>query len=180
MGTILPAAKPNSTPSQFHIKMSAKGKSSKVESVTYLDMAIKAIQSLKDRKGASRSAIARWIQINYNKEGGPSFNAYLRAAIKKGMESGVLKEGQSAQRFKIGVLPKVEKPKKRVVSKKKNSSKKKTTSKKKTVSKKKSSSKKVGSKKKVVTKRKTPTKKKTASKKKTSSKKKTASKKKVG
>merc|ERR1712048_1488559 len=115
----------------------------------------KAIQSLKDRKGASRSAIARWIQINYNKEGGASFNAFLRTAIKKGMASGVLKEGQSAQRFKIGVLPKVEKPKKKTASKKKNSSKKKTSSKKKAASKKKSSSKKkAGSKKKTATKKK--------------------------
>merc|ERR1719293_523490 len=116
--------------------------SSKVETVTYLDMAIKAVQALKDRKGASRSAIARWIQINYNKEGGSAFNAYLRAAIKKGMESGILKEGQSAQRFKIGVLPKVVKPKKKVASKKKTSSKKKSGSKKKGSSKKKSGSKK--------------------------------------
>merc|ERR1711973_730076 len=153
-------------------KMSAKGKSAKVESVSYLDMAIKAIQSLKDRKGASRSAIARWIQINYNKEGGSSFNAYLRAAIKKGMESGVLKEGQSAQRFKIGLLPKAVKPKK-VASKKKTSSKKKSGSKKK-----KSSKKKTASKKKTVTKRKTASKKKSASKKKTASKKKVGSKKK--
>merc|ERR1711973_528088 len=132
----------------------------------------KAIQSLKDRKGASRSAIARWIQINYNKEGGASFNAYLRAAIKKGMESGVLKEGQSAQRFKIGVLPKVEKPKKKTASKKKSGSKKKNSSKKKTASKKKTTSKKKGSsKKKSSSKKKAVTKKKVVSKKKSSSKK---------
>merc|ERR1719293_220375 len=162
--------------------------SSKVETVTYLDMAIKAVQALKDRKGASRSAIARWIQINYNKESGSAFNAYLRAAIKKGMESGILKEGQSAQRSKIGVLPKVVKPKKKVASKKKTSSKKKSGSKKKGSSKKKKSSKKktASKKKKAVTKRKTATKKKASSKKKTaskkqaSSKKKTASKEKVG
>merc|ERR1711972_1134658 len=155
------------------------GKTAKVESVSYLDMAIKAIQSLKDRKGASRSAIARWIQINYNKEGGSSFNAYLRAAIKKGMESGVMKEGQSAQRFKIGELPKAAKPKKKASSKKKSgskkkkSSKKKTALKKKTVSKKKSGSKKKNSSKKksgpkkVVAKRKASTKNKSSSKKKT-------------
>merc|ERR1719175_20192 len=153
--------------------MSAKKGSAKDDSLSYLDMAIRAIQGIKDRKGASRSAIARWVQINHNKEGGSAFNAYLRAAIKKGLESGVLKEGQSAQRFKIGVLPKVEKPKKKVASKKKNSSKKKSGSKKKTASKKKSGSKKkgsskkkAGSKKKVVTKKKTATKKKSSSKKK--------------
>merc|ERR1739838_44159 len=145
------------------IKMSASTKSTaaKEKTVTYLDMVIQAIQAVKDRKGASRAAIARWVQINHNKEGGSAFNAYLRTAITKGVESGVLKEGQTAQRFKIGVLPKVEKPKKKTASKKKSGSKKKGSSKKKTVATK-------GSKKK------------TASKKKTSSKKKTGSKKKVG
>merc|ERR1712048_1375676 len=131
------------------------GTAVKEKTVTYLDMVIQAIQAVKDRKGASRAAIARWVQINHNKEGGSAFNAYLRTAITKGMESGVLKEGQSAQRFKIGVLPKVEKPKKKTASKKKNSSKKKTSSKKKAASKKKSSSKKkAGSKKKTATKKK--------------------------
>ena len=115
--------------------------SSKVESISYLDMAIRAIQALKNRKGASRSEIARWIQINYNKEGGSSFNAHLRTALKKGIESGMLKEGHSAQRFKIGVFPKVVKPKK-VSSNKKNASKKeRIASKRKTASKKKDGSK---------------------------------------
>merc|ERR1739838_965438 len=142
-------------PQERKIKMSASTKSTaaKEKTVTYLDMVIQAIQAVKDRKGASRAAIARWVQINHNKEGGSAFNAYLRTAITKGVESGVLKEGQSAQRFKIGVLPKVEKPKKKTASKKKSGSKKKTASK--TVSKKKSSSKKkAGSKKKTVTKKK--------------------------
>merc|ERR1739838_781343 len=127
---------------ELTLKMSASTKSTaaKEKSVSYLDMVIQAIQAVKDRKGASRAAIARWVQINHNKEGGSAFNAYLRTAITKGMESGVLKEGQSAQRFKIGVLRKVEKKKK--TASKKNSSKKKTASKKETASKKKSSSKK--------------------------------------
>merc|ERR1719384_147275 len=76
---------------------------------TYLDMVIEAIQALKDRKGASRSAIASWVQEHHQKEAGPAFNAYLRTAIKKGLESGVLKEGQSPQRFRIDQLPKVKK-----------------------------------------------------------------------
>merc|ERR1719410_495728 len=113
-------------------------------------MVTEAVQALKDRKGASRAAIARWVQINHNKEGGSTFNSYLRTAIKKGLESGVLKEGQSSQRFKIGVMPKVVKPKKKVASKKKAGSKKKGSSKKKAGSKKKkvASKKKAGSKKK--------------------------------
>merc|ERR1711951_247372 len=104
---------------------------------TYLDMTIAAIQALKDRKGASRAAIAGWVQMNFEKEGGSAFNSYLRTAIKKGLESGVLREGATAQRFKIGELPKVVKPKKKTSSKKKRSSKKKSGSKKKAATKKK-------------------------------------------
>merc|ERR1712228_533411 len=106
----------------------------------------KAIVAIKDRRGCSRSAIARWIQINCEKSSGSTFNAALRSAIKKGLESGLFKEGNSKQRFRIGVLPKA--PKKKVASKKK-----KTNSKKK-VSKKKSSKKKAGSKKKTASKKK--------------------------
>merc|ERR1712228_522232 len=133
----------------------------------------KAIVAIKDRRGCSRSAIARWIQINCEKSSGSTFNAALRSAIKKGLESGLFKEGNSKQRFRIGVLPKA--PKKKVASKKK-----KTNSKKKG-SKKKSSKKKAGSKKKAVTKKKSSSKKKKAgSKKKSASKKKSSSKKKTG
>merc|ERR1712228_234359 len=114
----------------------------------------KAIVAIKDRRGCSRSAIARWIQINCEKSSGSTFNAALRSAIKKGLESGLFKEGNSKQRFRIGVLPKA--PKKKVASKKK-----KTNSKKKSSSKKK----KAGSKKKSASKKKSSSKKKTGSKK---------------
>merc|ERR1739842_151793 len=98
--------------------------------------------------GASRAAIASWVQEHHKKEAGPAFNAYLRTAIKKGLESGVLKEGQTPQRFRIDQLPKPKKatPKKSSSSKKKTA--KKTATKKKTGSGKKGSSKKKGSKKK--------------------------------
>merc|ERR1712228_95366 len=137
----------------------------------------KAIVAIKDRRGCSRSAIARWIQINCEKSSGSTFKAALRSAIKKGLESGLFKEGNSKQRFRIGVLPKA--PKKKVASKKKKTNSKKKASKKKAGSKKKTASKKkAGSKKKVATKKKAVTKKKSSSKKKTGSKKKTSSKKK--
>merc|ERR1712123_187436 len=128
--------------------MSAAAKEQKI---TYLDMTIEAIQALKDRKGASRMAIAQWVQEHHQKEAGSAFNAYLRSEIKKGLESGVLKEGQSAQRFRIGELPKAVKPKKKQTAsstKKKAATKKKGSSKKKT-----SSSKKGGSKKKTASKK---------------------------
>ena len=129
--------------------------------MSYLDMVIAAIPAIKDRKGASRMAIASWIQKTYSKEGGGVFNGSLRTALNKGLEKGMLVPGATDQRYKIGVLPKV--VKKKPASKKKASSKKKTSSSKK---------KKTGSKKKA------PTKKTTGSKKKSSSKKKTGSKKK--
>ena len=114
---------------------------------TYLEMVCEAIPLIRDRKGASRAAIASWIQNNCSKEAGAMFNARLRTALNKGIESGVLKEGNTTQRYRIGVLPKPTKPKKKkVASKKKTTSKKKkaTGSKKKKASskKKKSASKK--------------------------------------
>ena len=141
---------------------------------TYLEMVSEAIPSIRDRKGASRQAIAAWIQSNCRKEAGAMFNARLRTALNKGIENGVLKQGNTPQRFRIGVLPKAIKPKKKVASKKKKTPKKKASSKKKKASKKKTASKK---KKKPVSKKKKKSvskKKKPASKKKSSSKKKKA------
>merc|ERR1712130_316371 len=76
---------------------------------TFTEMIIRAIPSIKDRKGASRTAIANWIQTNCGKESGSSFNAFLRNALKKGIDSGLLKEGATSQRFRIGQLPKPKK-----------------------------------------------------------------------
>ena len=110
---------------------------------TYLEMVTEAIPLIRDRKGASRAAIAAWIQANCSKEAGAMFNARLRTALNKGLETGVLKEGNTAQRFRIGVLPKAAKPKKKTTPKKKaTSKKKKASSKKKKVSRKKGGSKK--------------------------------------
>ena len=117
---------------------------------TYLEMVTEAIPKIRDRKGASRQAIAAWIQSNFSKEAGAMFNARLRTALNKGIEKGVLKEGNTTQRFRIGELPKAPKPKKKKVASKKKKTpkkKKKTASKKKKVSKKKASKKKASKKK---------------------------------
>ena len=134
---------------------------------TYLEMVCEAIPIIRDRKGASRAAIASWIQQNCSKEAGAMFNARLRTALNKGLENGVLKEGNTSQRYRIGELPKPTKPKKKkVASKKKTASKKKkASSKKKSASKKRKPASKKKSKKK-------PSK--ASSKKKSSSKKKKA------
>ena len=139
---------------------------------TYLEMVTEAIPIIRDRKGASRQAIAAWIQSNCSKEAGAMFNARLRTALNKGIEKGVLKEGNTPQRFRIGVLPKPDKPKKKKVAskKKKPASKKKKASskkKKKPASKKKKKSTSGSKKKKPASKKRKP-----AAKKKSSSKKK--------
>ena len=146
---------------------------------TYLEMVTEAIPTIRDRKGASRVSIASWIQKNCSKEAGAMFNARLRTALNKGIENGVLTQGNTAQRFRIGVLPKLTKPKKKVASKKKK--KKKTPRKKASSKKKKASKKKTASKKKKPASKKkkkaAPKKRKPASKKKSSSKKKKKSRK---
>merc|ERR1712177_44219 len=124
-----------------------------------MGMSVEAIQALRnkgDRKGISRQAIARWIQINHKKEGGGQFNKCLSTALDKGMKDGVLKAGETTARFKVdNGLPKAKKPAvKKTNSKKKNSAKKKTGSKKKTATKKTNSKKKSGSKKKTSSKKK--------------------------
>merc|ERR1712244_218623 len=106
---------------------------------TFLELVIKAIPAIKDRKGASRAAIAKWIQTNCGKEGGGQFNAVLRKALTKGIESGVLKQGNTDQRYRIGELPK---PKKKKTPKKENVFKEEEIFQKKAVSKNKKSSKK--------------------------------------
>ena len=144
---------------------------------TYLEMVTEAIPIIRDRKGASRQAIAAWIQTNFSKEAGAMFNARLRTALNKGIEKGVLKEGNTPQRFRIGVLPKPDKPKKKKVASKKKkpaSKKKKASSKKKKPASKKKKSASGSKKKKPASKKKKPAskKRKPAAKKKSSSKKK--------
>jgi len=141
------------------------------ESTIY--MVCKAVGAIRKggNKGVSRAAIANYLVANFGKTAGAHFNATLRKALAKGVDAGVLREGDNAQRFKLGENAKaVTNPpkakKRKVVKKKKKVSKRK---KKKTVSKKKK--KKVSKKKKKSTKKRAVSKKKKASKRKASKKK---------
>merc|ERR1712130_143549 len=102
----------------------------KVAGPNMIFLICKAIGAIKSgSKGASRAAIANYLCNNNGKTAGGRFNASLRNAIKKGLESGALRQGDTAQRFKLGENAKsVTNPpkakKKKVVKKKKVSKKK--------------------------------------------------------
>ena len=167
---------------------------------SYKMMAMEAIAHIRHGgKGASRAAIANYVQKTYKIEAGGMFNASLRRALTSGCAAGVFAHGESAQRFKLTDAGrkarkdanKPKKVKKKKVVKKKTTKKKRKNTKKKTTKKKKKASKakkkptkakkkttkakKKTTKKKTAPKRKAPAKKRTASK----GKKKTASKKKT-
>eukprot|EP00483_Globobulimina_turgida_P012826 UN12850 len=66
-------------------------------------MICKAICAIKQyHGGASRTAIANHIIKNFGKTAGAHFNTALRKALKKGIEDGVIKQGDTIQRFKLG------------------------------------------------------------------------------
>ena len=146
----------------------------------YKFMIFEAIASQRTAgKGASRAAIANYIQSTYKVKAGAAFNTALRRALAAGIKSGVIAQGASAQRFKMTESGRTErknanKPKPKKKTKKKvTKTKKKTTKKKKKTTKKKKVSKKkeqVTEKKKAASK-----KKKKASKKKKTSKKRVSS-----
>ena len=140
------------------------------ESTIY--MVCKAVGAIRKggNKGVSRAAIANYLVENFGKTAGAHFNATLRTALAKGIAAGVLKQGENAQRFKLGENAKAvtnpPKPKKKKVVKKKKAvskkKKKKVTKKKKAASKKKKT---VSSKKKKVVKKSKKTSKKKSAKK---------------
>ena len=142
----------------------------KLKMSSFIFMICTAIKAIKQYNGgASRQAIAAYLIQNFGKTAGAHFNASLRSAIKKGIAAGVLKQGDTSQRFRLGEGAKAitnPKPKAKKALKKKVTKKKKTTkkSKKKKVTKK-SKKKSTKKSKKKVTKRKTTKKSKKKSKK---------------
>merc|ERR1711972_977638 len=105
------------------------------ESTIY--MVCKAVGAIRKggNKGVSRAAIANYLVENFGKTAGAHFNATLRTALAKGVAAGVRKQGENAQRFKLGENAKAvtnpPKPNKKKVVKKVTSKKKKKVTKKK-------------------------------------------------
>ena len=64
---------------------------------TYLHKVIEAIRELKDPKGSSRVSIKKYIKGKYDNDN----NNALKKAIKKGIASKKLCEGDTSQRFKV-------------------------------------------------------------------------------
>ena len=99
------------------VKKTAKAK---VEAVhpKYNEMVVAAITSLKKRSGSSRSAILKYLAVNY-KVGNDDkkINVHLKICLRNGVKNGLLKQvkGSGASgSFKVGVIPK---PAKKVVKK---------------------------------------------------------------
>ena len=139
--------------------MSGKSKA-KTADKPLIELIYLAIKSTKDkRNGASRAAIKSYVLANSKRVDGAQLNTYIRKAIDNALKKGILREGTTIQRFKIGAEP-LYPPKKKIAKKavKKTTKKKTPTKKKKSATKKKTPSKKKASKKKVV-KKKTPKKK---------------------
>merc|ERR1712018_930112 len=77
-------------------------------------MVLAAIKALKERGGSSLPAIKKYIAANY-KVDVVKLSPFIRKALKKGVEGGVLKQVRAS--YKIGTLPKVKKVKKKKVKK---------------------------------------------------------------
>ncbi len=113
--------------------MSAKKNAAPTKKHSFIFMICTAIKAIKQyHGGASRQAIANYIIKNYGKTAGAMFNAALRKAIANGIAKGVLKQGATSMRFKLGEGAKAitnptkpKKAKKKKVTKKKKKSKKK-------------------------------------------------------
>ena len=83
----------------------------------YIEMITAAITALKDRKGSSRQAIAKYIKANYKV--GDGAETHLKMALKRGVASGALKQVKGAGAsgsFKVAEKPKA--PKKKPAAKK--------------------------------------------------------------
>lgn len=84
--------------------MSGRKKTSpkKAHHPAYKFMIFEAITSQRTAgKGSTRAVIAKYIQTTYKLEAGSAFDSALRRALAAGMKSGVLTQGETAQRYKL-------------------------------------------------------------------------------
>ncbi|VDM58538.1 unnamed protein product [Angiostrongylus costaricensis] len=88
----------DATPATPHEKKKVKPKGEKKPKTVpshpvYAAMIKAAIKELKDRKGASKQAISKFIQQKYKlSDNDKKINAHLRMGLKKGVSSGTLKQ----------------------------------------------------------------------------------------
>lgn len=85
----------------------------------FIEMVTAAVSSLKERKGSSRQAIAKYIKANYKV--GDNADSHLKLALKRGVINGTLKQTKgtgASGSFKVAEKPKVPKKKKAVAAKK--------------------------------------------------------------
>eukprot|EP01084_Bolivina_argentea_P279106 477105_1 len=123
-------------------RKSTRRKKKKIAHPSYKFMILEAISENRNKiLGATRPAIASYIKLEYEMEGGARFNSHLRRALTSGIELGILKQGSTNQRFKMTADGKKErkatikkkdgkKPKKKTPKRKKKKPKKKATKKK--------------------------------------------------
>lgn len=83
----------------------------------YSEMVQTAISSLKERGGSSRQAILKYIMANFNlgTTDAKLVNARVKVALRGGVKSNALKQSKgtgATGSFRLGVVPKVDKPKK--------------------------------------------------------------------
>ena len=85
----------------------------------YSEMIAAAIGALKERSGSSRQAIVKYISANYKV--GDGAGTHLKAALRKGVASGALKQVKGAGAsgsFKLADKAKADKPAKKKATKK--------------------------------------------------------------
>merc|ERR1711942_627482 len=87
---------------------------------SYNAMIKEAIAALKEKGGSSRQAILKYIIKTHKIKADNVSGAQLKLALKRGVASGDLKQSKgtgASGSFKLGVVKKAEKPKKKVVKK---------------------------------------------------------------
>ena len=100
----MPAAKKAASPK----KAPAKKAAAKPSHPTYQVMVQEAIKELKERKGASRQAMKKYIMATHNLQAVSA--THFNGALAKLTEAGTLEKSENGQRWKIKKVAAVKKP----------------------------------------------------------------------